>query len=104
MSQNDIPAAVTGAQGAIEAGLDAVLSAVEAVEARCKDAFLPLLREHGIARVEVHYDGGGDEGTVGEVRPIRLTRTSIFPRSSATITASNTMGRSRRGPSASRTH
>ncbi|MDE8650590.1 DUF6878 family protein [Novosphingobium album (ex Liu et al. 2023)] len=51
----------------VEADLHDALTAVQSVEARCKDAFLPHLRAHGITRVEIHYDGGGDEGTVGEV-------------------------------------
>jgi hypothetical protein len=51
----------------IDAHLQAALLAVRNVETRCKDAFLPLLHAHDIARVEIHYDGGGDEGTVGEV-------------------------------------
>lgn len=67
MNPQDIPAEDTAVTSAIKAELQAVLSTVQDVEARCKDAFLPLLREHGIVRVEVHYDGGGDEGTVGEV-------------------------------------
>lgn len=67
MNPHDIPTADPAANARIEAELAAALSAVQVVEARCKDAFLPLLREHGIVRVEVHYDGGGDEGTVCEV-------------------------------------
>ena len=51
----------------ITADLQAALVAVQDVETRCKDAFLPLLRAHAIVRVEIHYDGGGDEGTVGDV-------------------------------------
>ncbi len=42
-------------------------TAVQDVEARCKAAFLPLLREQGITRVEIHYDGSGDEGSVSDV-------------------------------------
>lgn len=54
-------------EAAILAELDSHIAVVGQVEARCKAAFLPLLREHGITKVEVHYDGGGDEGSVGDV-------------------------------------
>jgi hypothetical protein len=39
----------------------------EAVAAACKAAFLPLLRAHGIVRVTIGYDGGGDEGQTNDV-------------------------------------
>ena len=61
------PAADTSAPAPIDARLQAALLAVQSVEAQCKEAFLPLLRAHAIVRVEIHYDGGGDEGTVGDV-------------------------------------
>lgn len=61
------PAPEDIAADAISAELQAALSAVQAVERRCKEAFLPLLRDRGIVRVEVHYDGGGDEGAVCDV-------------------------------------
>lgn len=64
----------------IEAELEAALSAVRNVEARCKEAFLPLLRDHGIARVEIHYDGGGDEGSVGDVSAYTADGESALPR------------------------
>ncbi|WP_313806610.1 DUF6878 family protein [Sphingobium sp.] len=51
----------------IEAEIDAHLAVVRDVEARCKAAFLPILAEHGITRVEISYDGGGDEGSVCDV-------------------------------------
>lgn len=54
-------------EAAIFEEIDSGLTAVQDVEARCKAAFLPLLREHGITRVEIHYDGGGDEGSVSDV-------------------------------------
>lgn len=54
-------------EAAIKTDIDLYLEAVRGVEARCKEAFLPLLRGHGISRVEIHYDGGGDEGSVGDV-------------------------------------
>jgi len=79
MNPHDIPAVDTAAIVGIEAELDAALSAVQVVEARCKDAFLPLLREHGIVRVEVHYDGGGDEGTVCEVNAYTADGGIDFP-------------------------
>lgn len=57
--------------GATDAGIKAEITAhvatVRDVEARCKAAFLPLLNEHGITRVEIGYDGSGDEGFVGDV-------------------------------------
>lgn len=59
------------APATVDAELQTALLAVQAVEARCKEAFLPILRKHGIARVEIHYDGGGDEGTVGDVNAYR---------------------------------
>lgn len=51
----------------IKAKIGARVATVRDVEARCKAAFLPLLREHGITRVEIGYDGSGDEGFVGDV-------------------------------------
>ena len=64
----------------IEAELQAALSAVRTVEARCKDAFLPHLLDHGIVRVEIHYDGGGDQGSVGDVNPYTLEGEIALPR------------------------
>jgi hypothetical protein len=54
---------LTPATGALA---PAVVIAPEAasVAAACKAAFLPILEAHGIARVVVAYDGGGDEGQV----------------------------------------
>ena len=63
----DTLAAASATPDPIDTNLQAARLAVQSVEARCKEAFLPLLNAHGIARVEIHYDGGGDEGTVGEV-------------------------------------
>lgn len=54
-------------EAAIFAQIASGHTAVQAVEASCKAAFLPLLREQGITRVEIHYDGGGDEGSVSDV-------------------------------------
>jgi hypothetical protein len=54
-------------QLSLEAELHASLEKVQAVEALCKAAFLPLLRDHAVTRVEIHYDGGGDEGSMTEV-------------------------------------
>ena len=51
----------------IKAEIAAHRASVRDVEARCKAAFLPLLIGHGITRVEIHYDGSGDEGMVGDV-------------------------------------
>ncbi|QPI75520.1 DUF6878 family protein [Sphingobium sp. Cam5-1] len=51
----------------IVADIDEQLARVREAESRCKAAFLPLLAEHGITRVEIGYDGGGDEGSVGDV-------------------------------------
>lgn len=51
----------------IVAEIDEQLDRVREAEARCKAAFLPILVEHGITRVEIVYDGGGDEGSVGDV-------------------------------------
>ncbi|KAK0349688.1 hypothetical protein LTR94_032079, partial [Friedmanniomyces endolithicus] len=64
----------------IEAELQAALSAVRTVEARCKDAFLPHLLDHGIVRVEIHYDGGGDQGSVGDVNAYTLEGEIALPR------------------------
>lgn len=49
------------------AEIDEHLSRVKIAGERCKADFLPILREHGIIRVEIDYDGGGDEGSVGAV-------------------------------------
>jgi len=51
----------------IEAEVAGYVATVRDVEGRCKAAFLPHLRDHGITRAEIHYDGGGDEGSVGDV-------------------------------------
>ena len=51
----------------IVAEIDEQIDRVREAERRCKAAFLPLLAEHGITRVEIGYDGGGDEGAVGDV-------------------------------------
>lgn len=66
-------------EAAIIAEIETGLTTVQDVEARCKTAFLPLLREHGIARVEVHYDGGGDEGSVGDVFAYRDDASAELP-------------------------
>ena len=66
-------------EAAIIAEIETGLTAVQAVAARCKAAFLPLLREHGIARVEIHYDGGGDEGSVGDVFAYREDASAQLP-------------------------
>src|SRR3546814_5929845 len=66
-----IPTQLTSDQAAIQARIEAEIAehaaAVRRVEARCKSAFLPILREHGITRVDISYDGGGDEGMMGDV-------------------------------------
>src|SRR3546814_20554481 len=49
-------------QARIEAEIAEHLAAVRAVEARCKAAFLPLLKKHGITRVDINHDGRRDEG------------------------------------------
>lgn len=67
MDSQELPATDLTATAAIDAELHAALSAVRQVETRCKEAFLPLLRQHHIVRVEVQYDGGGDEGSVCDV-------------------------------------
>jgi hypothetical protein len=67
MEPQELPATEFAATAANDAELRAALSAVQEVETVCRDAFLPLLRRHGIVRVEVHYDGGGDEGSVCDV-------------------------------------
>lgn len=54
-------------EASIKAEITAHVATVRDVEARCKAAFLPLLHEHGITRVEISYDGSGDEGFVGDV-------------------------------------
>ena len=54
-------------QARIEAEIAEHAAAVRRVEARCKSAFLPILRDHGITRVDISYDGGGDEGMMGDV-------------------------------------
>ena len=51
----------------IVAEIDEQLERVREAERCCKAAFLPLLAAHGITRVEIGYDGGGDEGSVGDV-------------------------------------
>lgn len=66
-------------KAAIVAVIETGLTAVQDVEARCKAAFLPLLREHGIARVEIYYDGGGDEGSVGDVFAYRDDASAELP-------------------------
>lgn len=39
-------------------------SIARSVAAKAKAAFCPLLVEHGIVKVTIDYDGGGDEGQV----------------------------------------
>lgn len=75
----DTTAADSAAPEPIDAHLQAALLAVQNVEARCKDAFLPLLRAHAIARVEILYDGGGDEGTIGEVNAYGMEGDAELP-------------------------
>src|SRR3546814_20240288 len=66
-----IPTQLTSDQAAIQARIKAEIAehaaAVRRVEARCKSAFLPNLREHGITRVDISYDGCGDDGMMGDV-------------------------------------
>lgn len=58
-------------QARIEAEIAEHVAAVRDVEARCKAAFLPLLKKHGITRVDITYDGGGDEGMMGDITAYR---------------------------------
>ncbi|MCF8710410.1 MULTISPECIES: DUF6878 family protein [Sphingomonadaceae] len=58
-------------QARIEAEIAEHIAAVRDVEARCKAAFLPLLKKHGITRVDITYDGGGDEGMMGDITAYR---------------------------------
>ena len=69
----------SASEAAIVAEIEIGLTAVQDVEARSKTAFLPLLREHGIARVEIHYDGGGDEGSMGDVFAYRDDASAELP-------------------------
>lgn len=68
MDQHLLPAEPAAALGRIDDALQASICSLRDVEAQCKAAFLPLLRDHGFARVEILYDGGGDEGSMAEVR------------------------------------
>jgi len=75
------------AETVIQSDVDTCIETVQALGTRCKDAFLPLLREHAISRVEIHYDGGGDEGSVGEVLAFAGSDASICRTFCATIIA-----------------
>ena len=55
----------------ITAEIAAQVAIVREAESRCKAALLPLLAEHGFSRVEIGYDGGGDEGSVCDVTAYR---------------------------------
>lgn len=63
----------------IVAEIDEQLERVREAEKRCKAAFLPILGEHGITRVEIGYDGGGDEGSVGDVTAYAGDNTHDLP-------------------------
>jgi hypothetical protein len=86
----------------IEAELQAALSAVRTVEARCKDAFLPHLLDHGIVRVEIHYDGGGDKAASVMSMPTRWKARSRCRASSAITIASPIAAKCRPARSTSR--
>ncbi|WP_323810729.1 DUF6878 family protein [Sphingobium baderi] len=63
----------------IVAEIDDQLGRVREAETRCKASFLPILAEHGITRVEIGYDGGGDEGSVGDVTAYAGNETRDLP-------------------------
>lgn len=79
MNLQDLSPAEVPANESIEAGIRAARAAVQSAEALCKDAFLPLLREHGFTRIEIDYDGGGDEGSVCDVNAYTAEGSADLP-------------------------
>ncbi|WP_337847801.1 DUF6878 family protein [Sphingomonas sp.] len=67
------------AEARIRAEVAVQHASVTEVTARCKAAFLPLLLEHGVTRVEIYYDGGGDEGSVGDVLAFAGDEATVLP-------------------------
>ena len=79
MTTQNLSADHAATEARMRAEIAAQRATVKDVETRCKAAFLPLLLEHGVTRVEIHYDGGGDEGSVGEVLAFAGDAAAVLP-------------------------
>lgn len=63
------------------------------IEQRCKAILLPLLRQHGVTRVEIEYDGEGDEGSVCDVLAYQDGIPRALPNIECTLVALHYGGR-----------